>query len=312
MLAPLSAIRPAMAAMAAARSGAPITVTCDRPSRRPRLSPVPRSMSTLMPRSVAVAWTASRSRFQSRGAVTRMPRISRRRSTICSMSRTSTPALVRVAKIAEVTPGRSFPETVRSRVSGFWSVIAVRGYRRAGPGVGGGPYRVAHEPATPHLRLHRAGGARPRRRQAVLRRRARLELHRLRPRVHRHPAARRRGRDRRAQPRAPVRPGAAAGDPLQRRPRRHPRGGPVRRAARSTRSRSSSPAAGASTSPTRRATPWRSGRPPESGGRVRHQGVPPPEGGPTAFWNRVCHHPAVTSGGLWNRVFHHARAIGRP
>jgi hypothetical protein len=44
--------------------------------------------------------------------------MSRRRSTICSMSTTSTPARDRVAKIAEVTPGRSLPESVMSRVSG--------------------------------------------------------------------------------------------------------------------------------------------------------------------------------------------------
>ncbi len=111
MFAPLSAIRPATAAIADALSGAPITVTCDRPSRRPRLSPVPRSTSTVIPSSATVASTAARSFFQSRGAVTRMPRIRRRRSTICSMSSTSTPALVSVRNIAEVTPGRSFPET---------------------------------------------------------------------------------------------------------------------------------------------------------------------------------------------------------
>ena len=68
MLAPLSAIRPATAANAEAFSGVPRTVTWERPSRRARLSPDPRSTSTVMPRSAAVCSTASRSRFQSRGA----------------------------------------------------------------------------------------------------------------------------------------------------------------------------------------------------------------------------------------------------
>ena len=118
MLAPLSAIRPATAAKAAALSGVPMTVTWARPARRARLSPVPRSTSTCMPSASAVAMTSSRSRFHSRGAVTSTPRISRPRSTICSMSTTSTPARERLSKIAEVTPGRSCPERVSNRVLG--------------------------------------------------------------------------------------------------------------------------------------------------------------------------------------------------
>src|SRR5689334_23642029 len=45
------------------------SVTCERPPLRERLSPVPRSTSTLMSRARAVSSTASRSFFQSRGAV---------------------------------------------------------------------------------------------------------------------------------------------------------------------------------------------------------------------------------------------------
>jgi hypothetical protein len=93
-------------------------VMCERCPARLRLSPAPRSTSTFMPRSAAVRSMTSRSFFQSRGAVTRMPRTRRRRSTICSMSTTSTPAAARAVKIAEVTPGRSLPVRVTSRVFG--------------------------------------------------------------------------------------------------------------------------------------------------------------------------------------------------
>ncbi len=136
MLAPLSAIRPAIAAIWVALSGEPMTVTCERPVRRALLSPVPRSISTFIPRPRAASSTASRSFFQSRGTVTSRPRISRRRSTICSMSTSSTPARDSVVRIAEVTPGRSLPLRVMSSVSGFWprwSFIAVHGI--AGPGL---------------------------------------------------------------------------------------------------------------------------------------------------------------------------------
>ena len=71
-----------------------------------------------MPRSAATCSIASRSGFQSRGALTSRPRISRRRSTICSMSITSTPNWARVSKTSEVTPGRSLPVRVISRVRG--------------------------------------------------------------------------------------------------------------------------------------------------------------------------------------------------
>ena len=81
-------------------SGPRAAAGCRRCRGRPRRScPAPRRS----PRR------ASRSFFQSRGAVTRTPRTRRRRSTICSMSRTSTPASASVEKIAEVTPGRSLP-----------------------------------------------------------------------------------------------------------------------------------------------------------------------------------------------------------
>ena len=130
MLAPLSAIRPAIAAIADALSGVPMIVTCDRPPRRALLSPVPRSISTFIPRSRAVASTASRSFFQSRGMVTSTPRISRRRSTICSMSTTSTPARERVAKTADVTPGRSLPLSVMSSVSGRGPAVVLHRSQR--------------------------------------------------------------------------------------------------------------------------------------------------------------------------------------
>ena len=129
MFAPVSAIRPAIAATAAGRSGMPSTVTWLTPPGRSRLSPVPRSTSTCMSRSAATRSTADRSAFQSRGTVTRTPRTSRRRSTICSMSRTWTPKAASVENIIEVTPGRSLPVTVISRVFGA-SSMALRGYRR--------------------------------------------------------------------------------------------------------------------------------------------------------------------------------------
>ena len=130
MLPPQSAIRPAIALIADALSGLPMIVTCERPSPRARLSPDPRSTSTDMSSSAAVFWIAASSFFQSRGTVTSTPRISRRRSRICSMSMTSTPAWARVAKTEEVTPGRSLPVSVISRVSGlagFCAFIAPRG-----------------------------------------------------------------------------------------------------------------------------------------------------------------------------------------
>ena len=116
MFAPVSAIRPAIAATAAGRSGIPSTVTWLRPSGRCRLSPVPRSTSTCISRSAATRSTAARNAFQSRGRVTSTPSTSRRRSTICSMSSTVTPKAASVEKIDEVTPGRSLPVSVISRV----------------------------------------------------------------------------------------------------------------------------------------------------------------------------------------------------
>ena len=58
MLAPLAAIRPAMAAMAAGASGRPSTVTCMVPPRRGGRSTDPMVISTSMPRSAAspVTW----------------------------------------------------------------------------------------------------------------------------------------------------------------------------------------------------------------------------------------------------------------
>ncbi len=144
----------------------PITVTCDRPSPRVLLSPTPRSTSTLMPSAAAVSSTAARSFFQSRGAETSTPRTRRRRSTICSMSRTSTPAVARVEKIDEVTPGRSLPVSVIRRVFGASSRCAssMSGTRLSpsGDDVGGGSYADPHGTHTSRDRLHRAHGVRPR------------------------------------------------------------------------------------------------------------------------------------------------------
>ena len=156
MLAPQSAIRPAIADMAAARSGAPSTVTCERPEPRSRLSPTPRSTSTCMPREDAVSSMASRSFFQSRGAVMRTPRTRRRRSTICSMSTTSTPAAARVANIADVTPGRSLPVRVTRRVLGCSSTSVISRPRLSPPA------GVLRTPATPRAsRPPRPRDARP-------------------------------------------------------------------------------------------------------------------------------------------------------
>src|SRR6478736_863222 len=129
MLAPASAIRPATAAIALARSGVPMIVTWERPSPRDLLSPTPWSTSTLIPSEDAVCSTAVLTRATLRGAVTSTPRISRPRSTICSMSRTSMPAPASAANTEDVTPGRSLPVSVIRRVSGFTpargSVISV-------------------------------------------------------------------------------------------------------------------------------------------------------------------------------------------
>ena len=134
-----------------------MTVTCDRPLRRALLSPVPRSISTFIPRSRAVSSTASRSFFQSRGTVTSTPRISRRRSTICSMSTTSTPARESVVKIAEVTPGRSLPVRVMSSVSGSLAPVVVHRrsrYRRTAA-VGGRVHRGGMNATAGHALLRR-------------------------------------------------------------------------------------------------------------------------------------------------------------
>ena len=66
------------------------------------------------------------------------------------MSRTSTPACARVAKIAEVTPGRSLPASVMSRVSGCLRRLGrssrARGYRRRRRGLSvAGSMRRSHD-----------------------------------------------------------------------------------------------------------------------------------------------------------------------
>ena len=130
MLAPLAAIRPAMAVMAAGASGLPSRVTCSRP---PRLTgspgPEPVVISASRPRSAAsaltAAWMPVRSGGESQPSST--PSTSRPRITTCSTSRTLSGCRARTPNSLEVTPGRSRPVSVMSReVRGVF--IAASGY----------------------------------------------------------------------------------------------------------------------------------------------------------------------------------------
>ena len=267
MLAPLSAIRPATAAIAAALSGAPITVTCERPSRRPWLSPVPRSIVDAHPE-------VARGRLD--GVAQPLPVAGRGDQDAEDQAATEHDLLdvedldPGLGQGGEHRGGDAGPVLPRDGEEQGLRLLVAHGcfscrFEATAPGrdVGGGPYCVAHESATPHLRLRRAGGARPRGRQAVLRRRVRLDVHRLRPRLHRHPAPRRRGRDGRPQPRPSGRRRGcrwSSSTATTSTPRSTRSSAP---AARSPRSRSTSRAGAASTSPTRSATSWRSGPRPE-------------------------------------------------
>ncbi len=117
MLAPLAAIRPAMAATALGRSGLPSTVTCSRP-RRGGGSPQPVVISASMSRSAASArtarWIAVRSGSPS--LASRTPSTRRPRMTTCSMSRTASSCPARSVNSREVTPGRSRPVRVTRTV----------------------------------------------------------------------------------------------------------------------------------------------------------------------------------------------------
>ena len=133
MFAPLAAIRPAMAVIAAGASGLPSRVTCSRPARAAagsdgaaRSEPV--VISASRPRSPAsaltAAWMPVRSGGESQPSST--PSTSRPRITTCSTSRTLSGCRARMANSLEVTPGRSRPVRVMSRVA--------RGVFMAAPG----------------------------------------------------------------------------------------------------------------------------------------------------------------------------------
>ena len=118
MLAPLAAIWPAMDATTAGVSGLPRTVTCRLPRRRGGGSPAPTVISASMPRSAASVvtcrWMAVRSGAGPQSSST--PRISRPRITTCSTSTTLSSCGARAENSREVTPGRSRPVSVTSRV----------------------------------------------------------------------------------------------------------------------------------------------------------------------------------------------------
>ena len=121
---------------------------------------------------------------------------------------------------------------------------------------------------TPHLRLRRAGGSRHRGGQDVLRRRSRLELHRLRPGATPASSARAaRVRSAASTPSAPRVPGCRLvvlySDDLE----ATLESGARPPAPRSSRSRSTSPVVGVLKSPTS-GTPWRCGPRPEPGSGV--------------------------------------------
>ena len=115
MLAPLAAIRPAMAVMAAGASGLPSRVTCSCPLRGAG-SPEPIVNSASRPRSPASAWTASKMAFRSgcSSQPSSTPSTSRPRITTCSTSSTDSGCPASAPNSLEVTPGRSRPVSVMS------------------------------------------------------------------------------------------------------------------------------------------------------------------------------------------------------
>ena len=121
MFAPLAAIRPAMAVMAAGASGLPSRVTCSRPpwaagSPASPEAAEPVVISASRPRSPAsaltAAWMPVRSGGESQPSST--PSTSRPRITTCSTSRTLSGCPPKMANSLEVTPGRSRPVRVMS------------------------------------------------------------------------------------------------------------------------------------------------------------------------------------------------------
>ena len=160
MFAPLAAIRPAIAAITAGVSGLPSTVTCSRPRCRD-CSPEPRVISMFMPRSSASAetwrWMAVRSGESgqpSRTPSTRWPRI-----TTCSTSSTVRSWADSPEKSRDVTPGRSRPVSVTSRVVCGRDMALTTLPSRPGSGA----YRGLFRPAA----VDRPGGRRPARPQSI-------------------------------------------------------------------------------------------------------------------------------------------------
>ena len=142
MFAPLAAIRPAMAVMAAGASGLPSRVTCSRPAR-PAGSPAaaePVVISASRPRSPASALTAVWMPVRSGGASqpSSTPSTSRPRITTCSTSRTMSGCVARMANSLEVTPGRSRPVSVMSREIRGVFIAGARLPQRPGQGPGPG------------------------------------------------------------------------------------------------------------------------------------------------------------------------------
>src|SRR5690349_11441464 len=132
MLPPTAAIWCVTAAMAAGSSGWPSTVMIMRPTRRGRLSPEPRSISTTNPRSPARSRAAASRASTSSGCVSRTLSMRRPRTTNCSTSTTSTANAESRSNKAVDTPGRSGPVKVNNTVGpdrcglGTCSVIALR------------------------------------------------------------------------------------------------------------------------------------------------------------------------------------------
>ena len=116
MLPPPAAIDSAMARMACGSSGAPRTVTCNLPWRRGALSPEPLRHLTFMPRPSPATISASRTPTGSLPAVMSTASVRCERTTTCSTSSTTTSWSARAANSAAVTPGRSAPVRVTSRV----------------------------------------------------------------------------------------------------------------------------------------------------------------------------------------------------
>ncbi len=151
MLAPCSATARATSATWRLWSGAAMTTTAARPVRRGALSPRPATSSTCIPiRSPARVRRSVRT-FSSGPGERSTERARWPRTTTCSRSSTSAPTVVAASNSALVTPGRSGPVSVTSRVrasgSGSGGGVAEdtpAGY--AGPGTRRTARRAGHPP----------------------------------------------------------------------------------------------------------------------------------------------------------------------